>query len=177
MKSITHQLTGTQSSLTERKGNLQLEILFVPFNNLVPFPAAGSLSIFCSTAGRAAEVWVLFFADPWGLIGNLMSTVQVSGYLRLVWFHYCFPWFQWDFNWKSCHLFIWSCDNSMNVQWAELQDLLLKCEAAQLGKKQRHCSWIDLTTVSHTGSFKLHFFLSPVYNVFFSCIPPGSLGL
>lgn len=39
------------------------------------FPAAASPPIFCSTAGTAAEPWMLFFADLWGLIGNLTTLI------------------------------------------------------------------------------------------------------
>ncbi len=71
----------TQSSLTEGKSNLQNTIrnLIFSFQQPFSFPAACSPSIFCSTAGRAAEACMLFFADLRGLIGNLMSTIQVPG--------------------------------------------------------------------------------------------------
>lgn len=64
------------------------------------FPAAASPPIFCSTAGTAAEPCMLFFADLWGLIGNL-TTLILSPWLFLwaVWLQYCFNSFR--FNLKS----------------------------------------------------------------------------
>lgn len=56
---------------------VQLQIFTLPETL---FPAAASPPIFRSTAGTAAEPWMLFFADLWGLIGNLTTLIQVPGF-------------------------------------------------------------------------------------------------
>lgn len=37
------------------------------------------VSFFLNRTRRAAEAWTLFYADLWGLIGDIMSTGQIDG--------------------------------------------------------------------------------------------------
>ena len=120
---------------------IQLEILFHPLSSA--FPAAGSLSIFCSTASRADESWMLFFVALWGLIGYFTWAMQFPGcFLRLLLLS----------STKNL-VFMW---NGIK-QGSNIRFLILK------QKKQRPCNCVDFSLLwfirarARNNSFHLGF--------------------